>query len=104
VTVGFVGLSHLGIVYSLATAARGFDVIACEPDVERRRLLSEGRFPIEEPGLAELFAANHERLLYTGDFGRLAACAPTTRIGAISVRCAASWRRPGHSSGPRAAW
>jgi len=73
-TIGFVGLSHLGIVYSLATAARGFEVIAHEPEAERRRLLSEGRFPIEEPGLAELFAANRERLLYTGDVSRLADC------------------------------
>ena len=73
-TVGFVGLSHLGIVYSLATAAHGFEVICYEPEAERRRRLSEGRFPIEEPGLAELFAANRGRLLYTGDPGRLADC------------------------------
>jgi UDPglucose 6-dehydrogenase len=74
VKVGFVGLSHLGIVYSLASAARGFDVVAYEPEPERRLALSEGRFPIEEPGLAELLSAQRERLTYTGDVARLAEC------------------------------
>ena len=73
-TIGFVGLSHLGIVYSLASAARGFHVVAHEPEPERCRQLSEGRFPIEEPGLTELFAANRERLHYTSDVSRLAEC------------------------------
>jgi UDPglucose 6-dehydrogenase len=74
VKVGFVGLSHLGIVYSLASAARGFEVVAYESEPERRRALSEGHFPIEEPGLAELFSAHRERLSYTGDVSRLGAC------------------------------
>ena len=37
------GLSHLGIVYSLASAARGFDVVAYEPEPERRLALSEAQ-------------------------------------------------------------
>lgn len=73
-TIGFAGLSHLGIVYSLASAARGFQVVAHDSDPTRCRRLSEGRFPIEEPGLDELFAANRERLLYTADGSRLTEC------------------------------
>jgi UDPglucose 6-dehydrogenase len=72
--IGFVGLSHLGLVYSLASAARGFEVVAYEPDAERCRQLAEGRFPIEEPGLPELFAANRGRLHYTVDVSRLVEC------------------------------
>jgi UDP-glucose 6-dehydrogenase len=60
--IGFVGLSHLGLVYSLASAARGFEVVAYEPDPDRGRQLSEGNFPIEEPGLRELFAEHRARL------------------------------------------
>jgi UDPglucose 6-dehydrogenase len=74
--IGFVGLSHLGLVYSLASAARGFEVVAHEPDPERCRQLAEGRFPIEEPGLRELFAANRTRLHYTDDAARLGECDP----------------------------
>src|SRR5574341_301611 len=72
--IGFVGLSHLGLVYSLASAARGFEVLAYEPDPERCRQLAEGRFPIEEPGLRELFAANRARLHYTDESSRLVEC------------------------------
>jgi UDPglucose 6-dehydrogenase len=74
--IGFVGLSHLGLVYSLASAARGFQVVAYEPDVERRQRLSAGEFPIEEPGLLELFAVNRARLSYTSDAKSLLECDP----------------------------
>lgn len=74
--IGFVGLSHLGLVYSLATAARGLQVVAYEPDPERCRRLDAGEFPIEEPGLLELFAAHRSRLRYTSDARDLLECDP----------------------------
>jgi len=74
--IGFVGLSHLGLVYSLASAARGFQVIAYHPDPELCRQLSAGSFPVEEPGLSELFAANRARLRYTADASSLVQCDP----------------------------
>ena len=46
--IGFVGLSHLGLNYSLATAAKGFDVVAYDPDpaltarCSRRRISHRG--------------------------------------------------------------
>ena len=43
--IGFAGMSHLGVVTSTATAAKGFDVVAYgEPAT------------ISEPGLPELLA------------------------------------------------
>lgn len=74
--IGFVGLSHLGIVYSLASAARGFEVVAYDPDPERGQKLSQGAFPIEEPGLRELWAEHRARLRYTADAASLAQCDP----------------------------
>lgn len=74
--IGFAGLSHLGLVYSLATAARTFPVVAYDPDPERCRQLSAGTFPIEEPGLRELFGANRARLRYTADASALFRCDP----------------------------
>ena len=72
--IGFAGLSHLGINYSLATTAKGFEVVAFHPSTELVADLGIGKFPIEEPGLAELFAANRGRLRLTADPGDLSAC------------------------------
>ena len=72
--IGFAGLSHLGIHYSLATAAKGFDTIAFDPSPELVRNLVKGQFPVEEPGLGELFEANRERIRYTTDPHDLSVC------------------------------
>jgi UDPglucose 6-dehydrogenase len=72
--IGFAGLSHLGIVYSLATAAKGFDVVAFQPSAELTDALGHGRFPIEEPGLVELFSAHREKLRYTARATDLSRC------------------------------
>jgi UDPglucose 6-dehydrogenase len=72
--VGFAGLSHLGLNYSLATAAKGFEVVAYHGDPQLAEACTAGRFPIEEPGFLELFAANRGRLTYTADLRALAAC------------------------------
>jgi UDPglucose 6-dehydrogenase len=72
--IGFVGLSHLGLNYSLATAAKGFDVVCFDPDAALAARCRAGDFPIEEPGFRELSAAHRARLDYTADAARLAAC------------------------------
>jgi len=74
VTVGFVGLSHLSLNYSLATAAKGFDVIAYDPDPALSARCQRGDFPIEEPGFIELFAQHRARLRYTSDRALLSEC------------------------------
>lgn len=72
--IGFIGLSHLSLNYSLATAAKGFEVVAYDPDAALAARCATGDFPIEEPGFKELFAANRTRLRYTADATQLAAC------------------------------
>lgn len=72
--IGFIGLSHLGLNYSLATAAKGFEVVAYDPDPALVGKLQQGVFPIEEPGFIPLFQANRARLRYTADAAALAAC------------------------------
>jgi UDPglucose 6-dehydrogenase len=72
--IGFVGLTHLGLNYSLATAAKGFDVVAYDPDATLAARCAAGDFPIEEPGFKELFAAHRGRLSYTADAAQLASC------------------------------
>ena len=63
--IGFVGLSHLGIVSSIATAAQGFDVVAFDPRDGVAEALNAGRIPVQEPGLGELIAEHRSRIRYT---------------------------------------
>jgi UDPglucose 6-dehydrogenase len=72
--IGFIGLSHLGLNYSLATAAKGFDIIGYDPDSTLVEGLRSGRFPIEEPGFKELFAAHGKRIRFTSDLADLRDC------------------------------
>ncbi len=72
--IGFIGLSHLGLNYSLATAAKGFGVVVYDPDAALAGRCAAGDFPIEEPGFKELFATHRTRLHYTADAARLASC------------------------------
>ena len=72
--IGFIGLSHLGLTYSLATAAKGFDVVAYDPDNTLTARCAAGEFPIEEPGFGELFAQHRDRIRYTSDETALAEC------------------------------
>jgi UDPglucose 6-dehydrogenase len=72
--IGFVGLSHLGLNYSLATAAKGFDVVAYDPDAILTTRCAAGEFPIEEAGFGELFAQHRARIRYTSDETALAEC------------------------------
>ena len=72
--IGFIGLSHLGLNYSLATAAKGFDVVAFDPDAKLIEQLRRGNFPIAEPGFEALFQQHRARLRYTSDPAELAPC------------------------------
>ncbi len=72
--IGFVGLSHLGIVYGAATAAKGFDVLGFDPNPQLCEDLSDAKLPVTEPGLDDLFATHRERLRFTSEVARLAAC------------------------------
>jgi UDPglucose 6-dehydrogenase len=72
--IGFIGLSHLGLNYSLATAAKGFDVVAYDGDDTLTARCAAGKFPIEEPGFRELFAQHRARIRYTSDETALAEC------------------------------
>lgn len=72
--IGFVGLSHLGLVYSLATAAKGLDVVAFHPDAALAERCNAGTFPIEEPGFVDLFHAHRSRITYSADIGALGDC------------------------------
>jgi UDPglucose 6-dehydrogenase len=72
--VGFAGMTHLGIVSSIAVAARGFTVTGYDPDVNLVVRLQHGEMPIIEPGLDELHAAHRDRIGFTAEAGDLNRC------------------------------
>ena len=72
--IGFAGLSHLGIVSSIATAANGFEVLAYDSDAGLVKALDRGDLPIFEPDLEALLEDNRTRIWFTADSAELASC------------------------------
>jgi UDPglucose 6-dehydrogenase len=71
---GFAGLSHLGIVSSIAWASFGRRVIAYDPSIERVEGLASGNLPVHEPGLRELLAGARDAVTFSNDPARLSDC------------------------------
>jgi UDPglucose 6-dehydrogenase len=74
VVVGFAGLSHLGLVSASAAGARGFSVVAFDPDADRVVGIAAGELPVTEPGLDALVRGHRSRIDVTSDPSRLASC------------------------------
>ena len=72
--IGFAGLSHLGLVSSVAAAAKGCDVLAYDADAALVTALAAGHLSIHEPGLAECLAECRDRMHFTADPRELREC------------------------------
>jgi len=72
--VGFAGMTHLGIVSAIATAAQGFTVRAYEADAKVVERLRRDDLPIFEPDLDQLLAANRDRICFSSQASDLACC------------------------------
>jgi UDPglucose 6-dehydrogenase len=73
-TVGFAGLSHLGVVSSLALACKGFDVVGYDADLSLTADLAAGRTRFYELGLDALIEQGRSRICFTSDLAVLARC------------------------------
>src|SRR5580658_8831828 len=72
--VGFAGMTHLGIVSTVAIAARGFAVIGYDENPDLVARLQAGEMPVVEPDLDGLAAQHSERIAFTADPGDLTRC------------------------------
>jgi UDPglucose 6-dehydrogenase len=72
--VGFVGMTHLGLISGVCAAEKGFRAICFDPDSSRISSLARGNLPVSEPGLGELLAKNKERVLFTSHSTELSSC------------------------------
>jgi UDPglucose 6-dehydrogenase len=73
-TVGFAGMTHLGLISSVAGAERGFDMVCFDPDPALIERIAEGSLPVVEPDLEALIARNKPRLAFTADPRALRGC------------------------------
>ncbi len=73
-TIGFVGMTHLGIVSATAVAAKGFPTLCYDSDSTLVATLARGLLPVVEPGLPELLAANGQSQRFTNQLAALSDC------------------------------
>lgn len=73
-TIGFAGMTHLGINSAAAAAGHGFDTVCFDPDPSRIAQLKSGTPPVVEPGLPELLERNRSRITCTADVSALTRC------------------------------
>ena len=66
--ISIIGLGKLGAPLAAALAGRGCRVIGVDVDINKIRLINEGKAPVYEPGLQELLSLNRGRLTATDDY------------------------------------
>ena len=74
VTVGFAGMTHLGLVSATGTCSKGFKTVCYDTDDALVGELGQGKLPVLEPGLDDMLAQNGERQVFTSDPAELGAC------------------------------
>lgn len=73
-TIGFAGMTHLGLVSGVCAAEKGFRVVCFDGDAERIAALRQRRLPVSEPQLDMLVEKNLGRLRFTAACGDLTEC------------------------------
>lgn len=73
-TVGYVGMTHLGINSAAAAAARGCKMVCFDPDTVLIERLRSGDLPVVEPDLSETVAKFASSISFTADAADLGAC------------------------------
>jgi len=73
-TVGYAGMTHLGIVSGSVTALKGLQTICFDDNAELIADIKNGKLPIAEPKLQETIASNGSSQVFTHDPSDLKSC------------------------------
>ena len=73
-TIGFAGMTHLGLNSAVAGAERGFNMVCFDRDADIIAKLSNRLPPVDEPELTELMQKHKDRIFYTSDVSDLSGC------------------------------
>ena len=74
VTIGYSGLSHLGLIHAVVSASKGLKVIAKDDSFENIKKLQNNRTNIVEPLLEQLLTINQKNLKFTIEAKDLSKC------------------------------
>ena len=69
--IGFVGMTHLGLVSGVSAAEKGFQVICFDQDADKVKPLNEDKLPVSEPQLSALIFKNKSQISFTDDVADL---------------------------------
>ena len=72
--IGFVGMTHLGLISAVAAAEKGFYVDCFDTDKKLIEDLKNFKLDISEPELMDLIVKNHQRLNFSFNFNLLRNC------------------------------
>jgi len=72
--VGFVGMTHLGLVSATSYSDKGMKVYCFDRNQELIEQLKNGKLPVSEPDLDRLLTKNGDRQIFTSDFEELTKC------------------------------
>jgi UDPglucose 6-dehydrogenase len=73
-TIGFVGMTHLGLISAVAASEKGFQIFCFDPNNKLIETLKNFEPPITEPQLIDLLRKNNQRLFFSSDPKALASC------------------------------
>jgi len=73
-TIGYAGMTHLGLCSAIAAASKGFATLGFDQDNRLIGRLGSAQLPVVEPELDDLMRLNRARLTFSADPSRLAAC------------------------------
>jgi UDPglucose 6-dehydrogenase len=74
ITVGFAGMTHLGLISATAVAAKGFATVCYDANRDLIARLARAELPVTEPDLPELIASNGSRQRFSADLSSLGNC------------------------------
>jgi UDPglucose 6-dehydrogenase len=73
-TIGYAGLTHLGLCSALAAASKGFSTLGFDPDGALIARIEAGTLPVVEPGLDDLLHRHRARIAFAADPAELKRC------------------------------
>jgi UDPglucose 6-dehydrogenase len=72
--IGFVGMTHLGLVSGISAAEKGFQVICFDRDEDKIKAINKNILSVSEPQLKELLIKNKIKITFTNDTTHLKKC------------------------------
>lgn len=73
-TIGYAGMTHLGLCSAIATASKGFATVGFDPDTALIGWLESGKLPVAEPDLDDLLQSHRASISFTADISKLSSC------------------------------